>query len=201
VMEMLTFTVHGTPRPQGSMALFRARNGHEVAKYAATVYEWRGLVTVAARAARPDGPILAGPLRVSLGFELARPRSHFGTGRNAGTVKTSAPGRPYVAPDLDKLARAVLDGITDAGTWWTDDGQIAALTAAKTYCREGHAPGVVVTISAMTVPACPATGGEHVWTGVVTAEHADPRSVRYRPPGERTHCDECSATPPEEDRW
>jgi hypothetical protein len=53
--------------------------------------------------------------------------------------------------------------------------------------------------SGMNGPAaadiCPATGGDHVWTDDVGEEHSDPRSVCYRFPAERIHCDECGATP------
>lgn len=144
---MESFAVYGIPRPQGSMALFRAKSGHEVAKYADTVYEWRGLCTVAARTARPDGPPLEGALRVNIAFDLPRPKSHFGTGRNAGVLKASAPQRPSVAPDLDKMIRAVLDAVTDAGVWWLDDGQVAVLSAAKAYCAVGEVPGATVWIT------------------------------------------------------
>jgi Holliday junction resolvase RusA-like endonuclease len=153
--ELHRFNILGTPRPQGSMALFRAKSGHEVAKYANTVYEWRGVCTVAAVAARPDGPPLEGPLQVGLGFDLARPKSHYGTGKNAGKLKASAPQWMATAPDIDKLVRAVLDAIGDAGTWWFDDGQVAQLTASKRYCGEGEVPGVVVSIRA--IPPPPAT--------------------------------------------
>lgn len=166
--ELHRFSVLGTPRPQGSMSLFRARSGHEVAKYADTVYEWRGIVCVGARAARPAGPALEGPLQVGLGFDLARPKSHFGTGRNAGRLKLAAPQWMSTAPDLDKLVRAVLDAIGDAGVWWYDDGQVAQLTASKRYCAEGEVPGVVVSIKEIPLP--PVAGVlQRVTPGLATA--------------------------------
>jgi Holliday junction resolvase RusA-like endonuclease len=45
-----------------------------------------------------------------------------------------------VPPDLDKLTRAVLDGLTRAGVW-ADDGQVVELRATKCY-DDDHPPGV-----------------------------------------------------------
>ena len=97
--------------------------------------------------------MLEGPLQVSFGFDLARPKSHFGTGRNAGKLKASASQWVGNAPDLDKLIRAVMDAITDSGVWWFDDGQVAQLSASKKYCSEGEVPGVTVAIMELPVPA------------------------------------------------
>ena len=54
---------------------------------------------------------------------MERPKSHFGTGKNADKVKQSAPVFPATMPDIDKLMRAILDGLTDAQVW-LDDGQV-----------------------------------------------------------------------------
>jgi Holliday junction resolvase RusA-like endonuclease len=85
-----------------------------------------------------------GAVELRLGFDLQRPVGHFGTGRNAGIVKASAPAWPTVAPDTDKLARCVGDAITDAGLW-KDDAQVAVLHAAKRYVAER--PGVLITVT------------------------------------------------------
>jgi crossover junction endodeoxyribonuclease RusA len=53
--------------------------------------------------------------------------------------KTVNRPEPSVAPDLDKLVRAVLDGLTAIA--YRDDGQVVRLTAAKQY---GVNPGVWV---------------------------------------------------------
>ena len=55
------------------------------------------------------------------------------------TVKRS---EPFVRPDLDKLIRAVLDGLT--GVAYEDDQQVVRLTAQKAY---GETEGVYVKIS------------------------------------------------------
>jgi Holliday junction resolvase RusA-like endonuclease len=139
--------VYGVPRPQGSMRLHRhPSTGATVARYAANVYEWRGLITAAVRAAWP-GSALEGPVQCSLVFELPRPRGHYGTGRNAGTLRPSAPLYPGVAPDLDKLVRAVFDAVSDAGTVWGDDAQVVRLVASKLYVGDGSVPGCTITIT------------------------------------------------------
>jgi crossover junction endodeoxyribonuclease RusA len=145
---IVTFDVFGVPRPQGSLSLWRdPKTGRTVSKYAQTVYEWRGLITAAARAAH-EGPAFEGAVALAVRFDLPRPKSHFGTGRNAGTVKPSAPSRPAVAPDLDKLLRAIGDAVTDAGTIWADDGQIVTVHVEKHYIGPDDVPGCTVTIEA-----------------------------------------------------
>jgi Holliday junction resolvase RusA-like endonuclease len=44
----------------------------------------------------------------------------------------SAPRYHIIAPDLDKLQRAILDGFTDAGVW-RDDSQVVRIRATKQY--------------------------------------------------------------------
>jgi crossover junction endodeoxyribonuclease RusA len=133
----LYIDVRGLPRPQGSMRAFP--NGGM--SYPPAVWDWRHQVQqVAADAIKSeDGPIL-GPVELRLGFDLPRLLSHYGTGRNAGALKASAPLYPTVTPDLDKLVRAVCDALTDAGVW-RDDSQVAVLAAAKRY---GEHPGVMI---------------------------------------------------------
>lgn len=77
------------------------------------------------------GPILRGPLVVEFIFYRVRPKAHFGTGRNEGIVKDSAPAYPTTKPDVLKLARAVEDALT--GIVWMDDAQIVDERIAKRY--------------------------------------------------------------------
>lgn len=79
------------------------------------------------------------PLEVQLLFKLVRPKSHFG----AKGVLPSAPAHPLTYPDIDKLARAVLDALT--GVLYDDDGRIALLTVEKQWSDPGR-QGVVITL-------------------------------------------------------
>jgi crossover junction endodeoxyribonuclease RusA len=122
--------VNGIPAPQGSKN--RGKNGglYESSK---AVGPWREAVR--AETQRAGNIPLAGPVEVEIQFYLPRPQGHYGTGRNAGLLRDGAPRRPSGIPDLDKLVRAVFDGLT-AGGAWKDDGQVADLDAAKYYADE-----------------------------------------------------------------
>lgn len=110
---MINFRVDGTPVPQGSMRVF---NGNIVHSQGAALATWRSQVAIEARKAgcKPE----PGAVRLDLLFGMPKPR----------TVKRSSPS---VAPDLDKLIRAVLDALTAIA--YLDDGQVTEINAAKVY--------------------------------------------------------------------
>jgi Holliday junction resolvase RusA-like endonuclease len=92
---------------------------------------WRQAVAAAATQAIAAGPMLAGPLELRATFVFRRPAAHYGTGRNAGKVKLSAPALVSTRPDLDKLVRAIGDALT--GIIYRDDAQLAVVRAEKHY--------------------------------------------------------------------
>jgi Holliday junction resolvase RusA-like endonuclease len=131
------FWVAGAPRPQGSfIARVVKGQAYVVPVNDAALKAWRG--NVAARAAEAwaaspwAGTPLEGGVRVRVQFSFVRPKS--------------APGRvaPHVKPDVDKLARAVLDALT--GIVYVDDAQVVTLTASKIYRPSG--PGAFVAVGA-----------------------------------------------------
>jgi Holliday junction resolvase RusA-like endonuclease len=128
------------------MRLHTLPGGKTAARYPAGVYHWRAIVQQAVAGCEHEP--FVGPVEVRLGFDLTRPQGHFGTGKNSTRLKPSAPIWPGVMPDIDKLSRAVLDSITDAGLW-KDDAQVVVLYAAKRYALE-RAPGVLITIIELT---------------------------------------------------
>jgi Holliday junction resolvase RusA-like endonuclease len=115
------------------------------ATYPPAVWDWRRQVqqTIAGDYGQDR---LEGAVEVRLGFDLPRPITHYGTGRNTGVVKTRAPEHPTTMPDLDKLTRCVLDACTDAGLW-RDDSQVIYLVTAKRYTNS--VPGVRIVITSM----------------------------------------------------
>lgn len=123
------FFVPGTPVPQGSMVPFICA-GTGKARTKATNKEklnpWRTTVSLFARGAWKK-PINS-PVRVSLRFVINRKKS----------VKRPVPS---VKPDIDKLVRAVLDGMT--GVVFDDDARVVGLEATKEY---GPTPGVHVSV-------------------------------------------------------
>jgi hypothetical protein len=76
-------------------------------------------------------PPLTGALELRATFVFPRPKSHFGTGRNAGKLKPSAPALVTTRPDLDKLVRAIGDALT--GVVFSDDAHLAVVHAEKHY--------------------------------------------------------------------
>ena len=53
---------------------------------------------------------------------------------------------PIVPPDLDKLARGLLDGIGQSEVIWGDDSQVINLIARKFYADDRE-PGAEVKIT------------------------------------------------------
>jgi crossover junction endodeoxyribonuclease RusA len=139
--DVVTFTVHGEPAPQGSKTTGRTKAGATFVREDNPATEpWRNAVAARARAAMAGRPPLAGALELDVVFVFARPRAHFGTGRNAGRLKPSSPNYCAKRPDLDKLVRAVGDALT--GIAVVDDAGFVVIRAAKHY----GAPAAHVTI-------------------------------------------------------
>lgn len=82
-----------------------------------------------------------GPVTVEIVYHFARPASHL---RKDGTPKASAPA--YPRPDVDNLAKAVLDALTDAGAW-ADDSQVVSLGVRKKWSQVAH---TLITITEST---------------------------------------------------
>lgn len=149
-MTTLSITVHGTPAPQGSKNVNRHGAVYESSE---AVRPWRVAVTDAAVMALrglkdtwgKDWAPLSGPVGLEVYFHVRRLKGHYGTGRNAGKIKLSAPVYPPVQPDLSKLIRATEDALTDAGVW-RDDAQVVAIMASKYYANDGFT-GAHITIT------------------------------------------------------
>ena len=143
-----SFFVPGLPVPQGSKNAFVVGGRAVISDVNSKALKaWRWLVTSNARElVEPGGEHL--PAAVLLVFTLPRPKYHYGTGRNAGTVKERYEQEAMARkPDIDKLARAVLDGLTDAGNVFRDDSQVTKLVTIKAY---GETPGCLIEIERMT---------------------------------------------------
>ncbi|HKE76650.1 MAG TPA: RusA family crossover junction endodeoxyribonuclease [Acidimicrobiales bacterium] len=125
---MLAFTVPGVPVPQGSK---RVVQGRVIDANAKRLKPWRATIADAASRER-QGRTITGCVRVDVVFVLPRPRSHYRTGRYAGQLKPNAPVYCETRPDLDKLLRSLLDGLTDSGLIYDDD-QVVELVARKHY--------------------------------------------------------------------
>lgn len=140
---MITIKVHGTPAPQGSKR--HVGNGVMIESSRA-VAPWREAIRHETQ--RFDGRFPDGPVKVTILFYMPRPQSHYGRRKGQPYVKDSAPDRPVTMKknDIDKLARAVLDGITEGGAL-RDDGQVASLHVEKYFADDTFPAGCLVTVA------------------------------------------------------
>ena len=134
---MIVVEVRGLPAPQGSK---RHVGGGRMVESSKAVGPWREAVRAETQRVMYSMVPLYGPLWVTLRFALPRPKGHQG----ARGVRPSAPVWPAVRPDIDKLARAALDGLV-AGGAIPDDSRVCRLEVEKEYA-EGVLPGMVAEI-------------------------------------------------------
>lgn len=117
--QRLLVTVEGRPAPQGSKRPIGNGRFVEASKY---LKPWRDAVILALKQNQEDVQNIhkfIGPVKVDITFFLERPKQ---------------PKWPYPAttPDIDKLIRAVLDSVTQAGIW-EDDCQVVELHAKELW--------------------------------------------------------------------
>lgn len=125
-------TVYGAAAPAGSKrAVVNPSSGRAfVIDANKNVAAWKREVRQAAGEAF-HGELYTGPVSVEFTFYRVRPKGHYGTGRNDGVLKASAPAYPTQAPDALKLARGVEDALT--GLVYRDDAQIVDEVIRKRY--------------------------------------------------------------------
>jgi crossover junction endodeoxyribonuclease RusA len=133
---MIQFTVYGEPATAGSKRGFynKALGRVIMAPDNKRQKPWMQQVAGTAREAY-RGELLTGPVRLRVTFNLQRTKGHFGTGKNAGIVKASAPEHHTKKPDLTKLVRAIEDALT--GIIWKDDSQVFFQQNIKRYTTRG----------------------------------------------------------------
>ncbi|UVT31498.1 RusA-like resolvase [Mycobacterium phage Sejanus] len=142
---VIEFFVAGVPAPQGSKKAMPIRNkkGELVRinqlESSKKVGPWRDQVATASRTAMGGRPPLGGPARARLEFVLYRPKT---------TPKSKATPPAIKYPDVDKLTRAVFDGM--GGVVVANDSQIIDVHATKRLAEIGEATGVYVRVEAMT---------------------------------------------------
>ncbi len=126
---MITFSVDGLPIPQGSKTI--AKGGGKTwlrDANAAKLKPWRRKVAAAADV----GHTFDCPVELFAVFYLPRPK------RPRWWV-------PAVKPDVDKLLRALCDGMTDGGLI-SDDARIVVSHAYKRYATAVNPVGVRVVV-------------------------------------------------------
>jgi crossover junction endodeoxyribonuclease RusA len=129
------FEVRGIPIPQGTARAFvaggRAYLATDANRTNSPIGSWRSAIRDTAQRVMGEQPLIAGPVEVTATFAMPRP--------------ASLPKRvtqPDAKPDLDKLARALLDAMT--GVVIRDDAQVVGLQLRKRY--DSDQPGVSVHV-------------------------------------------------------
>lgn len=146
---MIALEVRGVPAPKGSgRAMIVGGRAvhvpHGSSVNARALRAWHNAVKAACEANGPATPISDTPLAVSMSFRFARPRGHYGTGRNADNLKPGAPLRPTTKPDADKIARSTLDSLT--GLAFDDDSRVVELSVKKWYARDATEVGASILV-------------------------------------------------------
>lgn len=131
----VTFECHviGLPAPQGSKTNI---GGGRMIESSRSLKPWRETVAAQVHSAmvreRFHGFEPHAPVELDLAFALRRP--------------ASLPKRVHLharKPDLDKLARAVMDSCTASGLLH-DDAQVFRLAAEKVYAERDYPMGVLI---------------------------------------------------------
>ena len=128
--DTVSFFIEGVPVPQGSKTVSQAKGRAWLRDAnAKRLKPWRHVVATHADL----GVTFDCPVTVTLSFVLPKPK------RPRWTV-------PAVKPDLDKLTRAVLDGLTDGGLV-ADDARVVDLIVRKRYPTPGDLTGVGIDVT------------------------------------------------------
>lgn len=142
----IMFRVDGLPAAQGSKR--HVGNGIMIESSKA-VKPWRQDV-VAAAVAESENQEHWHPftdvVRVDATFYFPRPKSHYGTGKNAAVLKPNAPKYVGKKPDIDKIQRSTFDALGTAGIY-RDDSLIAKVNVSKEFAER---PGALIRVAEIT---------------------------------------------------
>lgn len=127
---VLRLRVDGWPAPKGSK---RHVGGGRLVESSKRLPEWQSKIRSSIEWAWKTAP-LAGPMDVTLDFVMPRPKALSKRATPAATKR----------PDIDKLARGVLDELT--GRVFVDDSQVTVLRATKSIAGVGESSGVWIDV-------------------------------------------------------
>lgn len=141
-MSAVAFDIIGIPGPQGSK---RHVGRGVMVESSKKVGPWRDSVALAGRAAMAGRPPLDGPLTLTITFRFPATSSWRAADKVRGWRWKDR------TPDLDKLLRSTLDGLTTAGVV-ADDARIVEVTAGKREQTYGWC-GAAVSIAPLAYEA------------------------------------------------
>jgi len=127
----LTGYVEGTPVQQGSSTPGQRKDGSLYVRPNAgrRLKTWRVLVAESVK-----GSTVRGPVVVRVRFMFTKP------------ARTKFPDYPAGRPDIDKVLRALLDGLTTGGAF-EDDARVVRVEMEKVWAEPGATPGVEWEVS------------------------------------------------------
>lgn len=136
-MQTVSFTVYGIARPKGSHDPFLHPHTKQIVMRPASrgLRAWESAIRTEAQRLAEQSVFFGGPVRLLVTFTFARPQS----------VSWKKRAHMTVAPDLDKLARSILDPLT--GILWRDDAQVTEIHARKVYGATNEASRADITLT------------------------------------------------------
>lgn len=163
ITRQWAFIVWGQAAPKGSMKCIGQRGKVKHVVVESDVVgspKWRRKVAGQAAVHVQEQADKYQAVALELTYTIARPESHYGTGRNAGQLKAGAPQYPTARSggDIDKLERNILDALQEAGVL-VDDAQVIEVSHHKRYLVPARdralygdaleAPGVLIRVAPM----------------------------------------------------
>jgi crossover junction endodeoxyribonuclease RusA len=143
----LTFTVPGVAAKKGSTKAFIPRGWKRaiITNADPKAKAWQQLVSEHATQALAKSnlqPFADGPVLLDVWFYLPRPQKFM-------IKKYATVDVPHTtAPDIDKLARVVIDSLTRVV--YPDDSRVIDAYVHKRYCAAGELPRAVITVRAVS---------------------------------------------------
>ena len=138
---MTVIQVCGIPKGQPRVKAY-VRGRHAGVYTPDTANEWKMKVREAAILVSDGLKPYTDAVSVEMDFWIPRPKSHF---KPNGQLKQAAPIMHTQKPDVDNLAKAVLDVLTDVRLW-EDDAQVHKLTVTRNWCGDQQPPGASIWV-------------------------------------------------------
>jgi Holliday junction resolvase RusA-like endonuclease len=143
-MASVEFTITGVPIPNARPRL--SRKGRFTNIYSPTT-EYKTQIALVSNKLFVQGNYFDEAVEISIKYYFPRPKTHYGTGKNKGTIKANYQDVEHIVkPDLDNLNKAVFDAVTNGGLW-KDDSLVCKQSSNKQYIQHyGETPRTNVII-------------------------------------------------------
>lgn len=132
-----TMTVDGAPKGQPRPKAVN-RGTHAGVYDPGTAKGWKERVFYDTRPHRPPSPF-AGPVRLDIHFKMPRPKRLMRKCDPDGEIAFTS------KPDIDNLAKAVLDSMENCG-WFVNDSYVTAGFLEKAYHKKGALAHAVIKV-------------------------------------------------------